>query len=133
MTATFAKKFSITTLIQFGGACIGISGFALLILITVTPLEAWQILLPVAFATVGVTSVRAAATTGALASIPEKAGQGAAGLNLMQFMLSAVIATGISEINNPQMSLGILAIVCSILIITLMKLNLFKREILIME
>jgi MFS transporter, DHA1 family, multidrug resistance protein len=134
MTASLAKKFSVSALLHLGGALIGVGGVLMLVLLAIASVSAWQILLPIAITTIGVTTVRAAATTGALAPIPTKAGQGAAGLNLVQFMLSAIIATGISgQGSHPQLSLALLAILCSVSIIILMNLNLFKRLILVTE
>lgn len=107
-------------MIKFGGICIGAGGTLMLMLSFFISLKAWHVLLPMTFMTIGITVIRAAATTGALASIPTQAGQGSAGLNLIQFMLSAVIATGISAMENkPQFSLCILAIICAFSIITL--------------
>jgi len=68
-------------------------------------------------ATLGIITVRALAITGALEPLSTNAGQGAAGLNLVQFTASAIIATGVSEINTkPEVLLGLLVILAAILI-----------------
>lgn len=121
IASSSAKKFTIPALIMTGGSLIGIGGILMLILAFTFSLNAWQILLPMAVITMGITIVRAAATTGALAPIPTQAGQGAGGLNLVQFMLSALIATGISELSNqPELALALLAIICATAIVVLM-------------
>jgi Bcr/CflA subfamily drug resistance transporter len=120
ITTFIAKKFPIPTLIKLGGICIGAGGILMLMLSVLMSLNVWQVLIPMALMTIGITGVRTAATTGALASIPTQAGHGAAGLNLVQFMLSAFIATGISAIGNwQQYSLAFLAIVCAVSIVVL--------------
>lgn len=120
ITTFIAKKFPIPTLIKLGGICIGAGGILMLMLSLLMSLNVWQVLIPMALMTIGITGVRAAATTGAFASIPTQAGHGAAGLNLVQFMLSAFIATGISAIGNwQQYSLAFLAIVCAVSIVVL--------------
>lgn len=117
-----AKKLSLATLITLGAICIGIGGILMLILLLSLPLSAWQVLMPMSLMTMGVTVVRASAATGALAPIPTQAGQGAAGLNLIQFMVSAVIATFVSAFGNePQLSFAALAIISSVSIIYLLK------------
>lgn len=117
-----ANKLPHSTLITLGATCIGAGGVLMLILLFLLPLSAWQVLLPMSLMTMGVTVVRAAAATGALAPIPAQAGQGAAGLNLVQFMVSAVIATFVSALGSePQLSLATLAIISSGSIIYLLK------------
>jgi hypothetical protein len=71
------------------------------------------------FATIGITADRSSATTAALATIPTQAGQGAAGLNLIQFMLSAAIAMLMNGVNGPLLSLAVLALICSMSIVVL--------------
>jgi DHA1 family bicyclomycin/chloramphenicol resistance-like MFS transporter len=118
VTAFIAKKFSIHTLTKLGGMCIASGGTLMLLLSLLMPLNTWQVLLPMAFMTIGITAVRVAASTGALAPIPKQAGQGAAGLNLVQFMLTAVIATCMSTIKNqPEISIALLAIICAFSIV----------------
>lgn len=122
LSARLAKKLSIPILIKLGGTCIGIGGVLMSVLLVSMPASVWQILLPMAVMTLGITMARASAITGALAPIPEKAGQGAAGLNLVQFALSAIIATGVSKFGaNPQLSISVLAIASSLSIIYLVK------------
>lgn len=122
LSTWLAKKLSIITLIKLGGSCIGIGGILMLTLLLTVSAGAWQILLPMAVMTVGITMARASAITGALAPIPEKAGQGAAGLNLIQFALSAVVATAISKLgSSPQLSISLLAITSAISINYLIK------------
>ena len=117
-----AKKISITSQIKFGGFSIGLGGILMLALFLGVDAGSWQVLLPMAVITLGVTMTRASATTGALAPIPLQAGQGAAGLNLVQFAVSAVIATLISKFgNDPQLSISLLAITSSISIIYLIR------------
>lgn len=116
-----AKKLSISGLINLGGICIGVGG----VLLSMTMMYGegvWQVLLPMAVITLGVTTARASAITGALAPIPNQAGQGSAGLNLIQFAISALIATVVSKYGtDPQLSISLLAIITSILIIYLTK------------
>jgi Bcr/CflA subfamily drug resistance transporter len=120
ITNSIAKRFPIPTLIKLGGMCIGAGGILMLMLSLRMSLNVWHVLLPMTLMTIGITAIRAAATTGALATIPTQAGQGAAGLNLVQFMLSAFIATGISAIGDqPQLSLALLAIISAVLIVVL--------------
>jgi Bcr/CflA subfamily drug resistance transporter len=120
ITSSIAKKFPIPTLIKLGGVCVGTGGILMLMFSLLMPLNVWHVLLPMTLMTIGITAIRAAATTGALAAIPMQAGQGAAGLNLVQFMLSAFIATGISAVGNqPELSLSILAIICAVSIVVL--------------
>jgi DHA1 family bicyclomycin/chloramphenicol resistance-like MFS transporter len=120
ITASIAKKYYTSHLIKSGGMFIGAGGILLLILSLLFPSSAIQILLPMALMTMGITIVRSTATTGALAPIPTQAGQGAAGLNLIQFMLSAVIASGVNELGfDPQYSLALLAIICAASIVFL--------------
>lgn len=117
-----AKKLPITDIIKLGGICIGLGGLLMMALLMLFQLGSWQVLLPMAVITLGVTMVRASATTGALAPIPSKAGQGAAGLNLIQFAVSGIIASQISKYgSNPQLSISLLAIASSTLIIYLTK------------
>lgn len=117
-----AKKLPIPALIKLGGSCIGLGGLLMMGLLTLFHLGSWQVLLPMAVITLGVTMARASAITGALAPIPSKAGQGAAGLNLVQFAISAIIASMISRYgSNPQLSISLLAITSSLLIIYLTK------------
>lgn len=112
-----AKKLSINDLILVGSLFIGMGGMMLLTLIIMSGQSAWQILLPMAVITMGVTVARASSITGALAPIPSKAGQGAAGLNLVQFAVSALIATGITSFgNNQELSLSMLAMSCAFVI-----------------
>ena len=112
-----AKKLTILRLIQLGSYLIGIGGLMMLISFATLYHGASQALVPMAIITVGVTLVRAAAITGALAPIPTQAGQGSAGLNLVQFSVSALIATGISNFDDkPQLSIALLAVTCAILI-----------------
>ena len=119
-----AKKVSVPHLIEFGGLFIALGGTLMLALSIFISLTAWQILLPMTLMTAGITVVRSAAITGALAPIPTQAGQGAAGLNLIQFLLSAIIATAVGEFGNyPQFSLAVLAIVCALSIILLINLH----------
>lgn len=120
-----SRKLPISVLIKRGGLFIGMGGLLMLVLSLITSLNVFQILLPMSLMTIGITIVRSAAATGALAPIPENAGQGAAGLNLMQFMLSAFIATGVSQLGGqPQLSLALLATISAVIIIVL--LNLFN-------
>lgn len=122
LSTWLAKKLSISRLIKLGGGCIGVGGILMLVLLITMSAGAWEILLPMAVITLGITMARASAITGALALIPEKAGQGAAGLNLVQFALSAVIATGVSKLGgNPELSISVLAIASSLSIIYLIK------------
>jgi DHA1 family bicyclomycin/chloramphenicol resistance-like MFS transporter len=117
-----AKKLSIPALIKLGGVCIGLGGLLMMALLMRFHLGSWQVLLPMAVITLGVTMTRASAITGALAPIPSKAGQGAAGLNLVQFGISAMIASLVSSYgSNPQLSISLLAITSSLLIIYLTK------------
>lgn len=120
ITTYLSKKISISNLIKLGGACIGLGGVSMFVFSLNTSMHTVGVLLPMAFMTLGITAARAAAITGALAPIPEQAGQGSAGLNLIQFMFSAMIATIISELGNqPDLSLAFLAVACSALIIAL--------------
>lgn len=117
-----AKKLTIPALIKLGGVCIGLGGLLMMALLMLFQLGSWQLLLPMAVITLGVTMARASAITGALAPIPSKAGQGAAGLNLVQFAISAMIASLVSSYgSNPQLSISLLAIASSLLIIYLNK------------
>lgn len=117
-----ARKLSIPSLIKVGGLSIGLGGILMLILLMLVDASSWQVLLPMAVITLGVTMARASAITGALAPIPSQAGQGAAGLNLVQFALSALIATLVSKYgSDPQLSISLLAIASSLLIIQLTK------------
>jgi DHA1 family bicyclomycin/chloramphenicol resistance-like MFS transporter len=117
-----AKKLPISALIKIGGICIGLGGLLMMALLILFHLGSWQVLLPMAVITLGVTMARASAITGALAPIPSKAGQGSAGLNLVQFAASAMIATIVSNYgSNPQLSISFLAIASSLLIIYLNK------------
>lgn len=122
LSTWLAKKLSISALISLGGICIGLGGGIMLALSVLSGLGVWQILLPMAIITFGVTTTRASAITGALAPVPSQAGQGAAGLNLVQFACSAIIATLVSTYGtNPQTMISLLAILTSILIIYLTK------------
>lgn len=117
-----AKNLSIDSLIKLGGSFIGIGGLLMLVLMVFVQAGSWQVLLPMAVITLGVTMTRASAITGALAPIPAQAGQGAAGLNLVQFAVSALIATLISKFgNDPQLSISLLAITSSISILYLIR------------
>lgn len=117
-----AKKLTITELINLGGICIGLGGGIMLTLSLYSHVGSWQVLLPMAVITLGVTTARASTITGALAPIPSRAGQGSAGLNLIQFAASAIIATLVSKYGaNPQISILLLAIITSTLIIYLTK------------
>lgn len=117
-----AKKLSIDSLIKLGGSCIGVGGLLMLTLLMFMSAGTWQVLLPMAVITLGVTMTRAAAITGALAPIPAHAGQGAAGLNLVQFAVSAIIATLISKFgSDPQLSISLLALTSSISILYLIR------------
>lgn len=117
-----AKKLSISSLIKLGGISIGLGGALMVCLISTGNISSLKILASMAVITFGVTIVRASATTGALASIPAQAGQGSAGLNLIQFAMSAVIVTFVSMYgSNPEWSISSLAILNSILIIYLIK------------
>lgn len=116
------KKHSISKLIQLGSFFIG-SGGLLMLLLSVY-VQAWAILVPMSLITLGITIVRSAAITGALAPIPTKAGQGAGGLNLTQFMFSAIIATIVNELGNQsQYILSLLSILCASSIFLLSNLN----------
>ena len=120
IAAYLAKRLSINLLIKIGSLLVGISGFAMWILSTIFGMTALNVLIPMSVMTLGITLIRPAATTGALAQIPSQAGQGAAGLNLVQFILSAVIALLISDYSQqPQLSLSLLAIISAILIVSL--------------
>lgn len=119
ITTSFAKKTTISNLLAWGGLSMGLSGGLMLVLTMLGSLQAWQILLPMSFATIGITAVRSSATTAALAAIPMQAGQGAAGLNLIQFMLSAAIAMLVNGENEPLLSLAVLALICSMSIVIL--------------
>jgi DHA1 family bicyclomycin/chloramphenicol resistance-like MFS transporter len=102
-----AKKLSIPSLIRLGGFSIGLGGILMLTLFLVVNAGSWQVLLPMAVITLGVTMTRASAITGALAPIPSQAGQGAAGLNLVQFAMAAIIATVVSKYgSDPQISIS---------------------------
>lgn len=117
-TIGIVKKFSGPALIKFGGILIGISSFVMLLCVLMSSLNAWQILLPMTLMTVGITIVRAAATTGALTPLAKQAGQGSAGLNLVQFLLAAIIGTAVTQfINYPHLALTFLAIICAGLIL----------------
>lgn len=106
-----AKKFTIPMLITLGTVLIGFGGLLMLVFMVTLALDFWQILISMAVITLGVTIVRSSAITGALAPIPSQAGQGAAGLNLIQFSLSAVIASLVSNFSvNFQISLSLLSI-----------------------
>ena len=104
LTATWlAKKISSSSLIKLGGHAIGLGGALMLMIFLSVDAGSWQVLLPMAVITLGVTMTRASAITGALAPIPSQAGQGAAGLNLVQFAMAAIIATLVSKYgNDPQ-------------------------------
>lgn len=117
-----AKKLSLASLIKLGGLSIGLGGALMFVLASTSSISSWQVLLPMAVITLGVTTARASAITGALAPIPSQAGQGSAGLNLIQFAVSAMIATLVSKYgSNPELSISLLAIISSILIIYLTK------------
>lgn len=122
LSTWLAKKLSIVSLIKLGGLSIGLGGALMFVLASTSSISSWQVLLPMAVITLGVTTARASAITGALAPIPSQAGQGSAGLNLIQFAVSAMIATLVSKYgSNPELSISLLAITSSILIIYLTK------------
>ncbi len=122
LSTWIAKKLSIPSLIKLGGTSIGLGGILMLALSWIADIGSWQVLVPMAVITLGVTTARASAITGALAPIPSQAGQGSAGLNLIQFAISAMIATLVSKYgSDPQLSISLLAITSSILIIFLTK------------
>lgn len=111
LSSWLAKKLTIPALINLGCMLIGFGGVLMLIFMLITTLSTWQILISMAVITTGVTVVRASAITGALAPIPAQAGQGAAGLNFIQFSVSALIATLVSHLSiNFQISLSVLSI-----------------------
>lgn len=111
VTIVIVKRFMVSSLINFGGCLIGLGGVIMLVTLLLYSLAAWQVLLPMTLMTIGVTIVRAVATTAALAPLSTRAGQGSAGLNLFQFLLSAVIAATIQFVSYPQFALSLLAIV----------------------
>lgn len=74
-----AKKLSLASLIKLGGLSIGLGGALMFVLASTSSISSWQVLLPMAVITLGVTTARASAITGALAPIPSQAGQGSAG------------------------------------------------------
>lgn len=112
-----AKRMSLSGLIQRGGFIILSGGVLTLLFLLWMEIGVVQILLPVGIITIGVTMVRAAAISSALAPLPDRAGQAAAGLNLIQFALSAVLASAITTASNePQLSIGVLAVSSAILI-----------------
>lgn len=120
LSAWLAKRMSITSLINLGGVCIGLGGSIMLFLSLITETNVWQVLIPMSVITLGVTTTRSSAITGALAPISSHAGQGSAGLNLIQFAGSAFIATLISGYGtNPQISISLLAILISVSIVNL--------------
>jgi len=122
LTTWIAIKLQVGALIRLGGCLIIAGGLLMFVLLLIPDKESWQILLPMAVITFGVTMSRAAATTGALAPMPAQSGQGAGGLNLVQFAVSALIATGISKFgSDPQVAIGLLAITCGYLINCLIK------------
>lgn len=122
VSSTLIKKYSISKLITFGGTLIGFSGIIMFFSSLIISLNIWQILIPMSLITTGITIIRACATTGALGSLASQAGQGAAGLNLVQFLISALIATVLSSINiQPHLVLSLLAIICGLIIMYLMK------------
>lgn len=117
-----AKMLTLSALIALGGTCIGVGGAIMMAITKLADAGAWQVLLPMAVITFGVTNTRASAITGALAPIPLQAGQGSAGLNLIQFAVSAMIATLVSKYDSsPQISISLLAIASSLLIVNLTK------------
>jgi len=124
IASSISKKFPAKDLIKLGSLCISASGILMLIVSLLTSFNAWQILLPMAVMTLGITIIRATATTEALAQTQTQAGQGAAGLNLIQFTLSALIASVINTLGiQPQISLSLLAIACALSITILPKLH----------
>ena len=91
-------------------------------LLMVIPTKAWLVLVPMGVMTIGITIVRATATTGALAQIPAQAGQGAAGLNLLQFMVSAIIATMASAFGEHYIALlSLIGVISAAMILILMR------------
>lgn len=134
VTSSLAKKVSIPSLLKFGSLLLLLGGMLLLGLTFIFSANVWNILIPISFSTVGLIAIRVAATTAALAPIPEKAGQGAACLNLFQFMFSALIATSITRVNlQPQLSIGMLTILCAVSIILLINAVQLKRLVPLME
>lgn len=124
ITTYLSKNISISNLIKLGGTCIGLGGVSMFVFSLNMSMHTVGVLLPMTFMTLGITAARAAAITGALTPIPEQAGQGAAGLNLVQFMFAALIATFISEIGtHPNITLALLGMTCSSLILILIKLQ----------
>ena len=112
-----AKKLTLTKLIQLGSLLISFGGVLMLIAWALFNLNVINVLAPMSIMTTGITLVRSSAITGALAPIPHKAGQGSAGLNLIQFAISALITTGIASIDiMPQLSIGLLALTSAITI-----------------
>lgn len=118
-----AKKYSIPALIKTGCFFIGTGGVVMSGLLVIIPVKAWLVLVPMGIMTIGITIVRATATTGALAPIPATAGQGAAGLNLVQFMVSAIIATMASAFGEHYIALlALTGITAAMIILILMRL-----------
>jgi len=123
-SASIAKRFSTSHLISIGGIFIFMGGIIMAGISAFIPLNVWIVLIPMTLMTIGITLIRASATTGALSTLHENAGQGAAGLNLYQFILSAIIAMAVNECSYPpQVSLSLLATLCALTILLLINLN----------
>ncbi|OGT60427.1 MAG: hypothetical protein A3F14_00285 [Gammaproteobacteria bacterium RIFCSPHIGHO2_12_FULL_43_28] len=117
-STTLAKRKSVITLLQVGGLLISIGGSLMFLAFYFIPPYALQSLLPMSVIIIGVTIVRSSAITGAMANMQNAAGQGAAIINLIQFLVSALIATGINAIFTlPVLSVAIFAFIASLLII----------------
>jgi DHA1 family bicyclomycin/chloramphenicol resistance-like MFS transporter len=120
LTSVLIKKISNSVLIKIGCMFIFSGGLMMLILSLAQTLNAWQILLSMGLITAGITGVRSAAATEALAPIPNQAGQGSAGLNLVQYFFSAILVIILSKIEmQPAVILSLLAIVNAITILSL--------------
>lgn len=115
ITTFLSRKIPPAKLINLGNLCISGGGILMFFFSILDQVNVLYILLPMSFMTFGINTVRSVAMTNALASIPEQAGLGAAGLNLIQFMFSAVIATVIITIspNLPNLTLSLLVLLCS--------------------
>jgi hypothetical protein len=120
LTSILIKKISNSVLIKIGCMFIFSGGLMMLILSLAQTLNAWQILLSMGLITAGITGVRSAAATEALAPIPNQAGQGSAGLNLVQYLFSAILVIILSKTKmQPAVVLSLLAIVNAITILSL--------------
>lgn len=128
-TIAIVKRYTTLMLINFGGVVIGLGGIIMFMAVSLYPLAAWQILLPMMLITIGVTIIRTAATTEALSSLSAQAGQGSACLNLVQFLLSALIAATVSQfMNYSQFTISALAMLSAGIVLSLSRIVLTKSN-----